>query len=375
MNDATHLTFSCLCQRVQFAISTPRSSLPITAHVCHCSICRRTHGTLFTVDAHVPSPPVWITPSSPGECTRYTATPYLKRLFCSTCGTHVLDYAVEAGDEGWYVSSATLAAVNGVKGAGAGGVFDLKTQHCTKSVSGGGAVPWWKTVGGVSLQEWNPDEDDSTPSSDAPAPHALVDGETRSGSGSVRAHCHCGGVSFFVRSPVPGVDYSPSSVLTTHARVPADTTKWLAVNCFCDQCRLAAGVLAAQWAFVPISAITVLQQGSHMALPDDLRVGTSKIYRSSPPVTRTFCGTCGATVFYHHAGWPGMVDLAVGLLDAPRELGGARADRMLEWIVEDDVDELVVEGRKYHAEWVQSVQNGLREWGAVVAKASLGQSA
>lgn len=51
-------------------------------------------------------------------------------------------------------------------------------------------------------------------------------------------------------------------------------------------------------------------------------------FESSPGVYREFCGTCGATVFWHCDERPGVVDVSVGLL---RSVSGARADDWLEW--------------------------------------------
>lgn len=53
-----------------------------------------------------------------------------------------------------------------------------------------------------------------------------------------------------------------------------------------------------------------------------------KAYESSPGVIRNFCGTCGATVFWHDKWRPEIIDVSVGLLDAPE---GARAEDWLEW--------------------------------------------
>jgi hypothetical protein len=51
-------------------------------------------------------------------------------------------------------------------------------------------------------------------------------------------------------------------------------------------------------------------------------------FASSEGVLREFCGVCGATVFWHDAYRPDVIDVSVGLLDAAE---GARAERWLEW--------------------------------------------
>src|SRR5438552_3056114 len=40
------LTAQCFCKSVHYEISLPTSSFPLKVHLCHCSICRHTHGTL-----------------------------------------------------------------------------------------------------------------------------------------------------------------------------------------------------------------------------------------------------------------------------------------------------------------------------------------
>lgn len=53
-----------------------------------------------------------------------------------------------------------------------------------------------------------------------------------------------------------------------------------------------------------------------------------KSYRSSDKATRYFCGQCGANVFWIGDERPGLLDVAVGLLDAAE---GALARSWLEW--------------------------------------------
>lgn len=77
----------------------------------------------------------------------------------------------------------------------------------------------------------------------------------------------------------------------------------------------------------------------HISLDEDgllvyqqhLDFGTLKTYRSSPTVTRGFCGTCGATVFLSRAGTD-IMRIAIGLLAAPE---GARAETWLNWSLKE----------------------------------------
>ncbi|KXS10948.1 hypothetical protein M427DRAFT_457552 [Gonapodya prolifera JEL478] len=129
-DSVTSVEFACLCGATRFHSTFSRASLPLPVHICHCSIYRRTHGALFTNHASLPHPPEWMAGSSEAACTRYRpAHGTAEMLFCSTCGTHVLDNFVANGS--WMVSAAVLRSVDGKEGPGAAGLFKAN-QHCTK---------------------------------------------------------------------------------------------------------------------------------------------------------------------------------------------------------------------------------------------------
>jgi len=67
--------------------------------------------------------------------------------------------------------------------------------------------------------------------------------------------------------------------------------------------------------------------------------GTPATLRSSPPVTRTFCGTCGTPLTYHSTAEPDWIDVTVASMDHPDAL--APDDHIwttsrLSWLVLDD---------------------------------------
>jgi hypothetical protein len=67
----------------------------------------------------------------------------------------------------------------------------------------------------------------------------------------------------------------------------------------------------------------------HPASRPDANQGLAlKHHWSSPDVCRSFCGNCGATVFYWSGQRPDEVHLAVGLLRAEE---GSMARKWLEW--------------------------------------------
>lgn len=73
--------------------------------------------------------------------------------------------------------------------------------------------------------------------------------------------------------------------------------------CHCADCRRAVGATAVAWFTVPAAGLR-------------LTAGRPRDFRSSPGVTRSFCGDCGTSLFY--ARDPGTeVDVATGSLDDP----------------------------------------------------------
>ena len=62
--------------------------------------------------------------------------------------------------------------------------------------------------------------------------------------------------------------------------------------CHCNSCRRAAGAPVVAWTTFPPSRF-------------EFTKGTPARYRSSPPVVRTFCSTCGTPLTYQHTSLPG----------------------------------------------------------------------
>ncbi|MBK7974428.1 MAG: GFA family protein [Deltaproteobacteria bacterium] len=76
------------------------------------------------------------------------------------------------------------------------------------------------------------------------------------------------------------------------------------VMCHCESCRRAAGSPVVAW---------VTFEPANFAFTK----GQPVSYRSSPPVTRTFCGTCGTPLTYVRVDRPDDVDLTTASLDRP----------------------------------------------------------
>ena len=73
---------SCLCGEVRYEISGPMGPM---SH-CHCSMCRKHHGTPFASHVSVPlSNFRWV--AGQQSVVLYRSSPFGMRCFCSTCGS------------------------------------------------------------------------------------------------------------------------------------------------------------------------------------------------------------------------------------------------------------------------------------------------
>lgn len=338
------LKASCHCRSTQFTITLPLSSLPLKIHLCHCTICRYVHGAPCCF--HSPLPPGvdldFILPSSKESLTSYTHPSFQSRKwFCKTCGCHVGDSSLR-GDVSWTISTAVFD-VN----AGEGGVWRFNSHMCPGSTGDGGLAGVFGVVEGVELEMR--DVDLPTAGTTVATTKATIPekGDVNP-EDKLLAQCHCGGVSFHISRP--RASFITSSASKTWLS-PLDKTRWLASLDVCDDCRLTTGTNVIGWMFVPIDHISP-------ALPSNLLVGTSKAYHSTEDVVRTFCGTCGATVFYWCKERPEIVDVATGLLRAPE---GVMAEKWAVW----RAGRLAwpENGLRYHEGFTRALMEGMKRWG------------
>ena len=75
---------SCLCGAIRFEIAGPIRDVGN----CHCSICRRSHGTPFSTYAQVASADLRVL-SGEGSIRRYRSSEPVERGFCGECGSHL----------------------------------------------------------------------------------------------------------------------------------------------------------------------------------------------------------------------------------------------------------------------------------------------
>ena len=72
--------------------------------------------------------------------------------------------------------------------------------------------------------------------------------------------------------------------------------------CHCRSCRLASAAPSVAWVTVRWTDYTVV-------------AGKPAAFRSSPPVVRTFCGTCGTQLTYRHDDSADTIDVTTVTLD------------------------------------------------------------
>ncbi|GKT59807.1 DUF636 domain protein [Colletotrichum tofieldiae] len=341
------LTAQCYCKDVRFTLTLSTSYLPLKVHLCHCSICRYTHGTLCIFHAPLPPgvAPDFIAPSSLSSLTAYRhATAASTRYFCSTCSCHIGDVGID--DDDWVISASIFDANKDDVPA----AWDIRTHVNTASAPGGGLYNWLPRISGVDMKSWNPKESNKNEIV-APGREVGIDGED-----VLRAQCHCGGVAFTISRPNSTMvdDKGYQKWLS-----PIGSTKWMACVDVCDDCRLQTGAHAVGWAFIPESCLSP-------QVPEDLGIGTSKTFESSEGVLRSFCGTCGATVMAYfdcggarrHGDGTRLLNVAAGLLRAPE---GVLAEKWLTW----RTGRLAwgESGMRYDSALTEALLEGLANWG------------
>ncbi|KAH7135457.1 Mss4-like protein [Dendryphion nanum] len=361
------LSVSCHCGTNTHTFQAPLTSLPLATNLCNCNISRRISGSLLTSYINITHPTI-SNPIPPkpvlSSLTPYKSSSVLTRHFCSTCGTHMY---LEYHDDGHFeVATGTLQAER------TDDLVDFKSIMWISDTIDGGASHFITHISSKELPRylqgneftntpqtslyWN-----SSPNSPSPPTHRLT---------PIPAHCHCTGVQFWI-TPPDSSSYTatspyPDLLIPYNSPVSSGNpsnepwwlptpTHYLAGTCTCHSCRRASGFDIIFWAFIPTSNIF---QDAGCTIPfsrnDGKYWGSMKRYESSAGVARTFCGSCGANVFWD--GRETLVDVAVGLLDAE---DGTRAEERLVWCAER-----VSFGEEgVHRGLVGGLESGLRVWG------------
>lgn len=196
------------------------------------------------------------------------------------------------------------------------------------------------------IEDWNPPDDSPDAKVIASQCEVGENGEER-----LRVECHCKGVSFTIPRPSQEVkDDKYYSSFVSHR----DNKKWYATFDACDDCRLINGTHVIGWTFIPLEVC-------EPRIKNDLLIGTAKTYKSSDEVVRSFCGTCGATIFFSHSfRRPSddhhIVDLATGIIRAPE---GVMAENWLTWRARVAWAD---SGKRFDSDFMEAFQEGMKKW-------------
>ena len=327
-NDASHL--QCLCGTIHESASLlSAKSFPIETELCHCNICRHCSGVLGGTFARLTGPPSKI---SLDACTRYSrAGGRVDRYFCSKCGTRIFDHATNS--DNWYACSGVIEPKstephqNVMKITSHGYVADTIDGGWAFSMQrlGGRDIPYYAGVPDL-------DQPGMTAQDIAELSRSSKQKSTsRNDNDRLFASCQCGSVKFHVRPPHP--DRNKIQDLGEWLRV--DGTKYVGLNCACRYCRLALGFPVAANTYVMPENIVIRDSDStekpvfdytsrDEQISDHTMSGASlqaalpalKFDFSSDGIRRSFCGTCGASVFFERKSRPQVVNIIFGILRA-----------------------------------------------------------
>lgn len=221
---------SCLCGDVAWEIDGP---LEWMAH-CHCSICRKSHGTAFaTFVTFAASGFRWV--RGEGGIRRHESSPGSFRAFCGHCGSKL-----PAVEPFAYAHAGPLTGDLGIR------------PSC--HMFAGSKAPWHTISDALPQHAAFPD---ATP----PVPTAR---STEPAEGKVRGSCLCGAAAYEVDGPLVGGGI---------------------VSCHCSRCRRARAAVHGSNLFVESASFRWLRGADALAyykLPDAGRFGQS------------FCATCGS---------------------------------------------------------------------------------
>ncbi|KIX97189.1 uncharacterized protein Z520_07303 [Fonsecaea multimorphosa CBS 102226] len=332
------ITATCLCGAISYALPTDQR-LPVDSVVCHCSDCRYVTGALYLSSPQLPAgPPQDILKAS----VHYDSSSTRRRWFCGNCGSHMFVQEIGGEERRWWVLGGVLEQTG----------LESRAQNTTRvthhnfvtDTGDGALVAKMIRLGGREVQCWEKGAYTSRQVSEVELREMSLVGERKPGiqSESLEAKCHCEGVN--IRITRPNFD----SLKLQQRYLPEQENKYVAGLCTCRSCRLATGVSFQPWAYIPPVNIFLADTGKMVRFgaegeqEDSNGVTTLRHIWSSEDTCRSFCGRCGATVFYWHNNRPEVVDVSVGVL---RSQDGAMARNWLSWrkegpsFKEDCVDE------------------------------------
>ncbi len=246
-------TGTCLCGNIQFRLDSP---FQMMMH-CHCSRCRKHHGSAFATFVGAPATGFeWL--RGKNEIATWVAPNGYPRYFCPTCGS-VVPAPDDAG-ELRFVPAGNLVEDCGAK----------PEMH----IFAGSKAPWYEITDSVTQFPTVPDG----------FPDANIPNEVRKPAtpNAIAGSCLCDAVRF-----------------------EADGAPLLMVNCHCSRCRRGRSAAHASNVFVSFDQFRWTRGERHVKvfdLPGAERFGTN------------FCEICGSDV-PRHSPKIGRVNIPGGCLD------------------------------------------------------------
>ena len=222
---------SCLCGDVLWAID----AAPAWMTHCHCSLCRKAHGSAFSTFVGVPAASFrW----TRGEASvrGFDSSPVLRRTFCGRCGTKL---PVRWQDE-VQMPAAVLDGELGVRPS--------------KHIFVASKAAWHEIHDALPRHAGSGSSDPEFPTRRHTEPAA----------GVVRGACLCGAVAFECDTPLTGGDIT---------------------NCHCSRCRKARAAAHASNTFVALHSFRWLR--------GEDRLRSYKVPEAQR-FTQFFCGDCDA---------------------------------------------------------------------------------
>lgn len=222
---------SCLCGD----ISWETTGEPVSTYHCHCSMCRKAHGTAYGTYAYYPAGSFrWTRESDTRQ--DYRSSTALTRSFCNRCGSVIPNHE----DDGSYVFVPIGSQSDG--------------PQVDSHIFAASKAPW------IEISDDLPCHPGFPPGIDQ---EEFPDKELEPGEpGKIRGSCLCDAVKFVVNEPFRAV-----------------------YNCHCGRCRRARSAAFATNGFTSFDGTDIIQGESHMAqykLPE------------ATYFTQVFCNICGS---------------------------------------------------------------------------------
>lgn len=388
--DSVQITAQCLCRAHTFTATVPRASLPLKASACHCTSCRHVTGALYSIDALWPGDPDVIHSSS---LQRYDFSGRIKTLFCGTCSSTMFWDIVLPQDESTGTPTVTgreLGVFTGVlQRDGPKGLVRLVEHMCVGDTVDGGASMWMRRPNGdgVPVTRWagvrqtSKTVPEAWPGTTRPAA-TCREGGWHMQDMSIR--CHCQGVDLVYRSSEANAEFMAAEPAELPRMADPVTKKPIVGMDACDSCTRSFGVDFVHWTFsflrhIGFAASAALEpsQSRHADFPPTLaalyaavstkgplrdpRFGTLAVYESSGRAKRYFCSRCSACVFYAADARHDIVNVAMGLFDAP-EGEGARAEGTFLWLLGGQVQHREDIASGWREDWLSSVEAEYEAW-------------